>query len=94
MKTVQQLSLFFIGVAESGFNEARETYQQTHGGASRGSLDSEGGEEMCEGGGRKGEKIDEWQAAWNVTNAIQVTFHIIFCSFNFETCEWKKFLAY
>jgi hypothetical protein len=31
-------------------------------------------EEGCEGegGGRHGAKISEWQAAWNVTNAIQV----------------------
>lgn len=30
--------------------------------------------EFGEGGCRKGHKIDEWQAAWNVTNAIQGMF--------------------
>lgn len=34
----------------------------------------EGGFE--EGGGKPGMKINEYQAAWNVTNAIQVTVYI------------------
>ena len=33
---------------------------------------SEGGGEF-EGGGKPGAKISEWQAGWNVTNAIQVS---------------------
>lgn len=61
-------------MAEDGFMGKQQTYQQTHGGASMASVDFGGEGEFCEGGGRKGHKIDEWQAAWNVTNAIQVGF--------------------
>lgn len=63
--------VFDSGVAEDGFINRQQTYQQSKGGPSMASVDfSEG--EFCEGGGSKGHKIDEWQAAWNVTNAIQV----------------------
>lgn len=43
------------------------------------SVDFVEGEFGAEGG--KGGKIDEWQAAWNVTNAIQVNTKIIILSF-------------
>lgn len=39
------------------------------------------GEFESEFGGQSGNKIDEWQAGWNVTNAIQVTFHLCWCFF-------------
>lgn len=38
---------------------------------------SEGGGFEGEFGG-KGSKIDEWQAGWNVTNAIQVSWKVIY----------------
>ena len=61
----------FAGVAEDGFITRQQNYQQTKGGPSMASIDfSES--EFGEGGIKKGHKIDEWQAAWNVTNAIQV----------------------
>lgn len=57
-------------VKEDGFTP-RQSYQQSRGAtmsmASGGSFDEFGG-----GEGKSRHKINEWQAAWNVTNAIQV----------------------
>lgn len=56
---------------QDGF-AARESYQHSRGAtmsvASGGSFDEFGG-----GDGKSRHKINEWQAAWNVTNAIQVS---------------------
>ncbi|XP_067000615.2 vesicular inhibitory amino acid transporter [Anabrus simplex] len=63
------------GVAEDGFIERQLSYQQSRGDGSLTSVDfdDEGGcGEFGEGKSRK--KINEWQAAWNVTNAIQGMF--------------------
>lgn len=64
------------GYAEDGFNERRQGYQQ---GASMSmaSMDygsDDGGCAEFGGEGGKRHKINEWQAAWNVTNAIQGMF--------------------
>ncbi|KAL0277296.1 UNVERIFIED_CONTAM: hypothetical protein PYX00_004636 [Menopon gallinae] len=60
------------GVAEDGFMGQKQlSYQQSRGGESMTSVDF--AEDFGEGG-RPGHKIDEWQAAWNVTNAIQGMF--------------------
>lgn len=66
---------FFLkpGVAEDGFISRQQSYQQSRGGPSMGSVDFSEGGDFGEGGLKKGHKIDEWQAAWNVTNAIQVS---------------------
>lgn len=47
-------------------------YQRSDGGGSFSSVDFGGEGGGGEGGGSK-HKISEWQAAWNVTNAIQVS---------------------
>ena len=65
------------GYAEDGFTErARQGYQQG-GSMSAGSMDygdDDGGcAEFGGGAGGRKHKINEWQAAWNVTNAIQVS---------------------
>lgn len=73
MATMAEQGYEATGVAEDGFMGKQQTYQQTHGGASMASVDFGEGE-YGEGGTRKGHKIDEWQAAWNVTNAIQGMF--------------------
>lgn len=60
-----------FGQGQDGY-AARESYQQSRGVtmsvASGGSFDEFGG-----GEGKSRHKINEWQAAWNVTNAIQVS---------------------
>ncbi|KAK7867045.1 hypothetical protein R5R35_005685 [Gryllus longicercus] len=66
------------GVAEDTLGPAgarQLSYQQSLGGASMASVDLDDGGcgEFGEGGGRR-HKINEWQAAWNVTNAIQGMF--------------------
>jgi vesicular inhibitory amino acid transporter len=64
------------GIAEDGFIERQQSYQQSRGNGSLTSVDF--GSDNGGGGGEFGEgrskhKINEWQAAWNVTNAIQVS---------------------
>ena len=64
------------GIAEDGFIERQQSYQRPGGHDSLTSVDF--GSENGGGGGEFGEgrsrhKINEWQAAWNVTNAIQVS---------------------
>jgi hypothetical protein len=64
------------GIAEDGFIERQQSYQHSRGNGSLTSVDF--GSENGGGGGEFGEgkskqKINEWQAAWNVTNAIQVS---------------------
>ena len=63
------------GVAEDGFIERQQSYQHSRGNGSLTSVDfgsdNGGGGEFGEG--RSKHKINEWQAAWNVTNAIQVS---------------------
>jgi hypothetical protein len=64
------------GIAEDGFIERQQSYQHSRGNDSLTSVDF--GSENGGGGGEFGEgrskhKINEWQAAWNVTNAIQVS---------------------
>ncbi|XP_049318248.1 uncharacterized protein LOC105225399 isoform X2 [Bactrocera dorsalis] len=54
-------------------NEYDGRYQQTDG-FRQGSVASEGSSFVCEGEGGGGTNIDEFQAAWNVTNAIQGMF--------------------
>lgn len=60
----------YASMEQDGF-AARQSYQQSRGAtmsmASGGSFDEFGG-----GEGKSKHKINEWQAAWNVTNAIQV----------------------
>jgi hypothetical protein len=65
------------GIAEDGFIEKQQSYQHSRGNGSLTSVDF-GSENGGGGGGEFGEgrskrKINEWQAAWNVTNAIQVS---------------------
>ncbi|XP_069676466.1 vesicular inhibitory amino acid transporter [Periplaneta americana] len=64
------------GVAEDGFIERQQSYQHSRGNGSLTSVDfgSDGGGGGEFGEGRSKHKIDEWQAAWNVTNAIQGMF--------------------
>lgn len=64
------------GIAEDGFIDRKQSYQHSRGNGSLTSVDF--GSENGGGGGEFGEgrskhKINEWQAAWNVTNAIQVS---------------------
>jgi vesicular inhibitory amino acid transporter len=65
------------GIAEDGFIERQQSYQQSRGNGSLTSVDfgsdSGGGGGGEFGEGRSKHKINEWQAAWNVTNAIQVS---------------------
>ncbi|XP_017839977.1 vesicular inhibitory amino acid transporter isoform X1 [Drosophila busckii] len=57
----------------TSFNEYDGRYQQTDG-FRQSSIASEGSSFVCEGEGGGGSKIDEFQAGWNVTNAIQGMF--------------------
>lgn len=59
-----------VGIAEDSFSYQRSGDKVRTGSASSGEFS-----EYDEGGGEfggPGVKINEWQAAWNVTNAIQV----------------------
>ncbi|PNF17061.1 hypothetical protein B7P43_G00846 [Cryptotermes secundus] len=65
------------GIAEDGFIDRQQSYQHSRGNGSLASVDF--GSDSMGGGGEFGEgrskhKINEWQAAWNVTNAIQGMF--------------------
>ncbi|XP_005183320.1 vesicular inhibitory amino acid transporter-like isoform X1 [Musca domestica] len=61
------------GYQTTSFNEYDGRYQQADA-IRQGSIASEGSSFVCEGEGGGGSKIDEMQAAWNVTNAIQGMF--------------------
>lgn len=63
------------GIAEDGFIDRQQSYQRSGGNGSLTSVDfgSENGGGGEFGEGRSRHKINEWQAAWNVTNAIQVS---------------------
>lgn len=54
-------------------NECKCSLRSSHG-FRQGSIASEGSSFVCEGEGGGGSKIDEFQAGWNVTNAIQGMF--------------------
>ncbi len=54
-----------------GFSEFSEL-DEYDSGKMNGMINNEGMTEFGGGGGKPGAKISEWQAGWNVTNAIQV----------------------